>query len=563
MRLSSSFFYTIREDIKDEDSISGNLLVKSGMIKKTSSGVYMYMPLGLKVINNIKTIIREEINKTGAIELLMPALVPEEIYEKTGRIKAFGKDIFKFNDRKKTPYVLGPTHEELFTIATKEKIKSYKDLPFNLYQIQNKYRDEIRPRYGLIRVREFIMKDAYSFDKDELGLDISYQKMFDSYKKIFDRMGLKYKVVEADVGAMGGILSEEFQAICDIGEDILVMCSTCDYATNYEIAEFSINDKKEDILRKYSEVKTPNMTSILDVSKFLEIPITSTVKSIVVNADNKLFLCLIRGDRELNFHKLSKVINANEINFANDIDMKNINTIEGFIGPININIPVIIDSMLLSMTNFITGSNKKNYHLIDVNMGDFTYQESADISKAKENDCCPKCNGKLIFKKGIEIGNTFKLGTNYSQYLNLNYLNEENILKPVFMGCYGIGIGRILASFIEQNHDDKGIIFSSLIAPYKVYIVIADMNNDVLVNYANNLYEELTLSGIDTIIDDRLERLGVKFNDADLIGIPFRVTIGKRFSEDLVELKLRNNEQILHIYKEEIITTIKEKMHDV
>ena len=556
MKLKNSFFYTLREDVKDEDSVSGNLLVRSGMIKKSSSGIYMMMPLGLKVLKNIENIVRDEMNKTGAVELMMPSLIHEEVYERSGRTKAFGSSVFKLNDRFNKPYVLGPTHEELFVLAAKEKIKSYKDMPFNIYQIQNKFRDEPRPRYGLIRVREFIMKDAYSFDRDLDGLNISYKKMYDAYKSIFDRLGINYKTVKADTGVMGGLLSEEFQAITDIGEDKLIICENCDYASNIEVAECVCNYVSDEQELDKELIETPNKKTIEEVGEFLNISPKKLLKSVVVKADDELVLCLIRGDRSLNDVKLAKVLNCTNIEMASSEEVNNISK-EGFVGPIDIGIKVVIDEEVSHIKNFITGANKENYHYKNVNIKDFKYDVKADIRFIENDDKCPKCGSNLRGVKGIEIGNTFKLGTKYAEALSLNYLDENNKLNPVFMGSYGIGIGRCMAAIIEQNHDDAGMILPMSIAPFKVCIVIINTKDDKQLGFANKLYDELNSIGIDTLLDDRDERPGIKFNDMDLIGIPIRIVVGRGLDNNVVEVKLRKDKDKKEIEVDKIKDYIK------
>lgn len=562
MKLSNSFFYTIRENISGEESISGNLLVRSGMIKKTSSGVYAYLPLGYKVLKNIENIIREEMNEINSSELLMPTLISEDIYKMSDRLSSFGSSMFKLKDRFDKNYCLGPTHEELFTLAAKNMVKSSKDLPFSLYQIQTKFRDESRPRYGLIRVREFIMKDAYSFDSNINGLDISYNNMYNAYKKIFTRLGINYKVVKADTGVMGGLLSEEFQAITDIGEDTLVFCDSCDYASNLDICE-SIIPEKESAEKKLSKdlVKTPNAKTIEEVSYFLNEAPSKLVKSLVYSIDNKLYLILLKGDSELNENKLKKVMNTENIRFATDKEMKKVKTYPGFIGPININIPIIMDNEVNNMVNFVVGANKKDYHYKNVNVDDFNVMFVADIRNVKEGDMCPKCGSTLLFKKGIEVGNTFKLGTKYSEALNLMY-NEGNELKPVYMGCYGIGIGRCLSAIVEQNNDEKGIIWPMNVAPYKVTIVIVNNKDKEQIDAANHLYNELRKLNIDVLLDDRNERVGVKFNDMDLIGIPIRITIGNKIDDHICEIKLRDSDEITEISIFDVIYKIQDIIDD-
>lgn len=560
MRLSKDFFYTLREDAKDEDSVSGNLLVRSGMIKKVSNGIYMNMPLGQKVSQNVMKIIREEMNNAGANEVSMPHVLPMDYFEASGRADSFGSSMFKLNDRYGRQFALGPTHEEFFVYAAQSKVKSYKDLPFTIYQMGEKYRDEARPRLGLIRVREFIMKDAYSFDTDEDGMQESYQKMFDAYHKIFTRVGLKYNVVRADTGVMGGLLSEEFQAITDVGEDILVLCDSCDYASNIEVSKCVKNAVQEiEEERAFSEVYTPNSGSIEDVTNFLQLPVDKFVKTMIYKVDDKFYACMVEADREVNEVKIQKLLNANEVSLADEEDVVRItNAKVGFAGPIGLEIPIIMDENIEVKKNFIVGANKTDYHLKDVNLKDFKPAIVADIKNIKEGDTCPKCGGKIHFKKGIEVGNTFKLGTKYSEKLGLNYLDKDNKLLPVHMGCYGIGVGRIIAACIEQNHDEKGIIWPMSVAPYKVAIVLIDPKNEDQKEAAESLYAELNNLGIDAILDDRNERPGVKFNDMELIGIPIRVTIGKKIADGEVELKLRTSDAVEVIKKDDILNKIKE-----
>lgn len=558
MRLSKDFFYTIKENITDEDSNSGKLLVKSGMIKKISNGIYAKMPLGQKTIQNVENIVRKYMNEAGASELKMPSLLPMEIYEMAGRKDAFGSSMFKLNDRYNREYALGPTHEELFAITSMNKVKSYRDLPFTIYQIGNKYRDEMRPRLGLIRVREFTMKDAYSFDTDYEGLDVSYKKMFDAYNKIFTELGLNYKIVKADTGTMGGILSEEFQAVTDIGEDTLVFCDKCGFSSNLEITPCRSCENSNEEEKMLEMVETPNRHTIEEVSEYLKLDIKQTVKALLMNIDNELVVLFVRGDRELNETKVLKLLNKQEIGFADDELIATSNAVPGYTGPIGLNAKIIIDNEVLKMKNFCCGANKEGYHYINANIKDFTYDLTGDIVNVKEGDICPNCGEKLVFKKGIEVGNTFKLGTKYSECVGLNYLGDDNKNHPVVMGCYGIGIERILSAIVEQNNDEKGIIWPMNVAPYKVAIVVINPKEEQQLEVGNKLYNELNKIGIDTLIDDRTERAGVKFNDIDLIGIPIRITVGKKVSDNLVEIKLRKEETSEETIIQDAISRIKQ-----
>lgn len=561
MKLSNSFFYTIREDIKDEEATSGKLLVKSGMIKKTSSGIYMYMPLGLKILTNIENIVREEMNESGALELLMPNLLPEEIYINSGRRDNFGKDMFSLKDRNNRNYVLGPTHEELFVEAAKMKIKSYKDMPFNIYQFGLKYRDEPRPRYGLIRVREFCMKDAYSFDENEETCDKSYQIMKQAYKNIFDRFKIDYKIVLASSGAMGGSLSEEFQAVSQIGEDTLVICDKCGYASNLEVSECIPIKESDEPLKAKELMETPSAKTIEQLADYLKCDKDKFVKTLIYQIDGKFYACMLPGNRELNEYKVKKLLNANEMNLAETNDVEKITKAKvGFAGPIGLEIPIIIDQDILKMKNFIVGANKTDYHYMNINIKDFKYDYVGDIKNTLPNDLCPKCNHPLTFKKGIEVGNIFKLGTKYSENLDLKYLDQNNEAKYVVMGCYGIGLGRIMAAIAEQYHDDKGLMWPINVAPFKVGIVLIDNKDKEQIKIANQLYNDLKENAIDTLLDDRNLRAGVKFNDMDLIGIPIRIVVGKKITDNLVEFKLRTENESENILISKIIEKVKETL---
>ena len=556
MKLKDKYFFTLREDQRDEDSVSGNLLVKAGYIKKTSAGVYMMLPLGLKVQEKIENIIRNNMNETGAQEVKMPALIAAEYYEDSGRMSGFGPSIFQLKDRTGKQMVLGPTHEELFAYAAKSMIRSYKNMPFTLYQFQDKFRDEPRARFGLVRVKEFVMKDAYSFDKDENGLDKSYKLMFDAYKKSFDEMNLNYRIVKADTGIMGGLLSEEFQAIAPLGEDTVIYCDDCDFSSNMEITPVVRKPIEKQEPKKIEEVSTPNCESIEDVCKLLKLDTNNSVKALLMNVDGQLVAFFINGERELNETKVLKLLNANEIQFADDKLIATSNAVAGFCGPIDLNCKVVIDNEILQMSNFVCGANKKGCHFINANPSDIKYDVVADIVCAKDGDLCPNCGKPLKFTKGIEIGNTFKLGTKYSKAMDLQYADESNKLQDVWMGSYGIGIGRTMAAIVEQSHDDKGIIWPNNIAPFKVIILVMSSKDEVQNKLANDLYNKLNAAGIETMLDDRDERPGVKFNDAELIGIPYRITVGKGAPENIVEFKPRTVETAENLNVDELLNKI-------
>ncbi len=537
MKLSESFFYTLRENSKDEDSVSGNLLVRAGMIKKSSNGMYMIMPMGKRVLSRIENIVREEMDAKGAQELLMPALIPEDVYVQSGRRSAFGSNMFTLLDRYNKKYVLGPTHEELFAIAASMDGKSYKDFPYNLYQIQTKFRDETRPRYGLIRVREFIMKDAYTFDIDEAGLDAQYDKMYDAYCRIFDRFDLTYKIVRADTGAMGGLLSEEYQAITNIGEDIVVGCEGCDFSSNLEITE--VMDTKEASTEEKKEmelVETPNAKTIEEVAAFFGKQPEDFVKTLLYNVDGNIVAFCIPGDRELNETKALKALGAAEMELADFADVEKATGAKvGFAGPVGLNVPVYMDRQIEKMRNFIVGANKTDHHYANVNVDDFTPKAVLDLCQVKEGDICPKCGAKLTFDHGIEVGNLFKLGTKYAKSMNLLYTDANNEQQPVWMGSYGIGLERCMAAIVEQHHDDQGIIWPLEVAPFKACIVPVQVKDETQLGCANVLYAYCLENKYDVLLDDRKERAGVKFKDMELIGVPYRITVGRGAKDGLVE----------------------------
>lgn len=542
MKLSQSFFYTLREAPKDEDSISSSLLVRSGMIKKSSNGIYIIMPMGKKILEKVENIVREEMNSHDAQELLMPALIPEDIYVASGRRENFGKNMFTLEDRYAKKYALGPTHEEMFTLAAMMDGKSYKDFPYNLYQIQTKYRDETRPRYGLIRVREFIMKDAYSFDTDPEGLEVSYQKMADAYNKIMDRLGLEIRVVKADTGAMGGLLSEEYQAISTIGEDTVLGCDSCDYSSNLEIAEVVDTLQDDDAEELDLElVYTPNAGTIEEVSSFLNKQPSDFVKTLIYKADGNLVAFMLPGDRELNETKASKALGALELTLAEPEDvMKATGARIGFAGPVGLEIPVYMDRLVAHKKNFIVGANKSDHHYLNCNLKNFTPAAVGDYSMVKEGDVCPNCGGKITFDHGIEVGNLFKLGTKYAESMGLYYADPNNQLKPVWMGCYGIGLERCMAAVADQHHDEHGLIWPLSVAPFRLAIVPVSMKDENQVTIANELYDYAVSKGYDVLLDDRNERPGVKFKDMELIGIPNRLTIGRGIQDGKAEFVLRD-----------------------
>lgn len=558
MKLQNNYFFTLRENVKDEEATSGNLLVRAGYIKKSSSGVYMYLPMGLKVLKKIEEIVREEMNAIGSLEVLMPSLIPEDVYIASNRRDLFGASMFTMKDRYKRSFVLGPTHEELFASAANSHIRSYKDLPISLFQFQNKFRDEPRPRFGLIRVREFIMKDAYTFDKDLAGLDVSYQAMFEAYKRSFDRMGLHYKVVQADTGVMGGLLSEEFQAITHIGEDRIVYCDACDYAANLEIATSYHTIKEPSLLKgQFKAIETPNQKTIEQVSTFLNRNPQDFIKTLVYQVDDALVAVSVVGDDEVSTTKLAKHLRANSVELADASAIyQATNTEIGFLGPVECPLRLIVDSKVVSQSNFITGANKKDTHLVNVNINDFTQHEVADVTLIKEGQTCTCQQGKLHVEHGIEIGNTFKLGDKYAKAMDLAYSDENNQLQPVVMGSYGIGIGRCLAALVEQKQQDNKLIWPLNLAPYDVAIVTTNQKNDEQVSFAETVYQQTKEASLDVLWDNRNERAGVKFNDMELIGVPYMIVLGKALLNGEVEIKDVYKKTSINVPSEEVITTL-------
>ncbi len=559
MRLSKSYFFTIREDSKEEDSVSGNLLVRAGMIKKSSSGVYMMLPLGERVLKKIESIIREEMNAINSQELSMPVLIPEEVYLNSGRRELFGSSMFSLKDRFNKDFVLGPTHEELFASAAKMYIKSYRNLPFSLYQFQRKFRDEPRPRFGLIRVREFIMKDSYTFDLDLEGLKKSYSHMFEAYKRIFDRLEIDYVIVKADTGVMGGLLSEEFQAVTDVGEDILVLGEKTDYSSNIEVAACykPVVEKTEEF--EMELIHTPNAKTIKQVSNFLGESEDKFVKTLLYMVDDKPFAVCVRGDHEVNEFKLLKLLEGFEARIAEEEEVeKYMNCPAGFVGPVLTDIPVIVDHTVMAMHNFIVGANKVDYHYKNTNLSSINVYRKADIRLIQEGDLTEDGSDRVVFKKGIEVGNTFMLGDKYSKAFDLFYVNNKGERIPTQMGSYGIGLGRCLAAIVEQNNSQGNIIWPKHIAPIQVAIVVINVKNEEQMKLASELYDKLNKLDLDVCLDDRDERAGIKFNDMELIGVPYRITVGRSIKNNEYEVKLVGEEEARNVDFEEIESDILE-----
>lgn len=569
MRLSKMHLKTLREVPNEAELASHILLLRGGMIRKLASGIYGYMPLGWRSIRKIENIIREEMDKSGSQEVLMSAIQPAELWQESKRWFAYGPEMWRVKDRHEREFCLGPTHEEVFTDIVRNEISSHRQLPVNLYQIQTKYRDEARPRFGLMRSREFIMKDAYSFDKDEEGLDESYKEMYETYERIFTRCGLTFRAVEADTGAIGGSNSHEFIAISEVGESEITYCNACKMAATTEKAgvadECSEEDVKEIPLEK---IYTPNTKTITEVAQYLDIDEKKTIKALLfVTHDDQgeksgYAIAFIRGDRELNEVKLINALGIHEhqIEFADEAEIADATgAVGGFTGPIGlVNCTVVIDSELTKLKNLCAGANEKNYHIKNVNYGrDYKGDIIADIKTLKANDPCPKCGAPVKHARGIEVGQVFKLGTKYSDSMGAVYKDENQKDKPIVMGSYGIGVSRTLAAIIEQNHDENGIIWPMPVAPYEVMITVVKVKDDVQMELAEKMYDELVEAGIEVLLDDRDERVGVKFKDADLLGVPIRITVGKGATNKLVEYKLRRDVEKVELHMEEAIEKAK------
>ncbi len=567
MRYSKYFIPTHKEAPSDAEVISHQLMIRAGMIRKLTSGVYTYLPLCLRSIRKVEDIIREEMNRAGAIEILMPAVQPAELWQESGRWDHYGRELLRFKDRHDREACFGPTHEEVITDLVRKEIHSYKQMPINLYQIQTKFRDEIRPRFGIMRGREFIMKDAYSFDVDEEGANLSYEAMYEAYTRIFERCGLKFRAVEADTGTIGGSYSHEFMVLAETGEDQIVNCTECDYAANLERAEVkssqTLPEQEVKELNPIIEVNTPGIKTVEDVTAFLSVSPSQLIKSLIFVVDAKEIAVLIRGDHELNEAKLKSLLGAQTVELASERVVEEITGAPiGFAGPVGLNVKIVADHALKGMRNFVTGGNRKDLHLRNVNMKrDFEVDLFGDLRIITPQDSCPRCGKKIEFGRGIEVGHIFKLGTKYSQALKAVFLNRQGKEAPIIMGCYGIGVGRTVAAAIEQNYDKDGIIFPIPIAPFEVTILPLQMHDTGVVETAEKIYTELLDIKVDTLLDDRDERAGVKFNDADLLGIPIRVTVGvKGIKGGQVEIKLRSETESFFVPINNAASSIKEKV---
>ena len=547
MRLSKLFGKTLREVPAEAETASHQLLLKAGMMQQVTAGIYSYLPLGWRALRKIEQIIREEMDVAGGQELHMPVLQPLEIWEASGRDLAFGKSLFTVQDRRERRLVLGPTHEEMITDLARRNVKSYRDLPLMLYQIQTKFRDEPRPRGGLVRVREFTMKDCYSFDTDAETLDVSYKKMVQAYKNIYARCGLNAVLIEADSGAIGGKDSHEFMVATEVGEDEIIYCSVCDCAANAERASFVKAKLDEEPLKLLEEVATPGAKTIEEVANFLGVPRSCTLKAVFYSVDAEMVFVIIRGDLEVNEVKLRNVLKCAELRLANDDEVKAAGLVAGSASAVGLKgIKIVADDSIALGHNFVVGANKDGYHLKNANCPrDFKVDLVADIALAKAGHRCAKCSGELRSMRGIEIGHVFKLGTVFSQRQEAFYLDRDGVQKPMVMGCYGIGVGRLLAAVIEQNHDDKGIIWPTQIAPYQVYLCGLNIDEPAVAEAAEKLYGELSQKVYEVLFDDRNESPGVKFNDADLLGMPVRLTVSRRtLKSSSAEVKLRRAKDI-------------------
>lgn len=565
MLASKLFAPTLRENPADAEVISQKYMLRAGFIRKMAGGIYTYLPLAYKTLRKIETIIREEMDAIGTQEILMPIVQPAELWQESGRWNVYGDEMFRLNDRHNRAYCLAPTHEELITSLVKNEVSSYRQLPLSLYQIQNKYRDERRPRYGLMRGREFIMKDAYSFGTCEEDADISYREMYDAYTRIFARCGLSCKPVEADGGAIGGSNTHEFMALAESGEADVIHCIKCNYAANIEIFKPQPLSMPEEDMHELEEVVTPDISTIDALANFLNIPLEKTLKAVVFKSDKQVVLAIVRGDHEVNDVALQHSVGSNiELEVATEDDLKEVGLIAGFISPVGLKksekLAIVVDETVMNLYNCVGGANKIDMHLKNVNpQRDFSKEDIiiASIRMGNVTDSCPKCQGTLEMAKGIEVGQVFKLGTKYSEVLNATFLDKDGRPRPMVMGCYGIGVSRTMAAAIEQNNDENGCIWPRAIAPFEVVIIPINAKDEALMSVSEKLYQDLKASQVDVLLDDRKDRAGVKFKDADLIGYPLRITVSKNTIEsDEVEIKIRKNGEQILVKTSEVSTKI-------
>ena len=563
---------TLREVPSDADVVSQQLMLRAGFMRKTANGLYSFLPLGWRSIKKIEAIVREEMDRASAQEIMMPILQPAEIWKESGRWNAYGAEMMRINDRHDNEFCLGPTHEEMITTLVKNEINSYRQLPVNLYQIQSKFRDERRPRYGLMRSREFIMKDAYSFDVDEAGLEESYKSMYDAYTRIFNRCGLTFRPVEADSGAIGGSGTHEFMAIAEAGEADIVYCTKCDYAANIEIGKPGIMKQEEEALKELSVVDTPNASTIEAVADMLNLPLHKTIKAVVFSIDGKVVLAIVRGDHEVNEVAVQHaVLGSVEPEMATPEELEKVGLTAGFISPVGLQqteeFAIVVDESVMETYNVCGGANKKDAHYVNINpKRDFNVDDIivAPIRLITKDDVCPKCGGSLEHAKGIEVGQVFKLGTKYSEALQATFLDQNGRPNPMIMGCYGIGVSRTLAAAIEQYHDENGIIWPRSIAPFEAVIVPINAKDEALMSTSQTIYTALQEAGVDVLLDDRKDRAGVKFKDADLIGYPLRITVSKNTLENNeVEIQIRKTGEAVTCAIDSVATKVTELLQDL
>ena len=563
---------TLREVPSDADVVSQQLMLRAGFMRKTANGLYSFLPLGWRSIKKIEAIVREEMDRASAQEIMMPILQPAEIWKESGRWNAYGAEMMRINDRHDNEFCLGPTHEEMITTLVKNEINSYRQLPVNLYQIQSKFRDERRPRYGLMRSREFIMKDAYSFDVDEAGLEESYKSMYDAYTRIFNRCGLTFRPVEADSGAIGGSGTHEFMAIAEAGEADIVYCTKCDYAANIEIGKPGIIKQDEEALQELSVVDTPNASTIEAVAEMLNLPLHKTIKAVVFSIDGKVVLAIVRGDHEVNEVAVQHaVLGSVEPEMATSEELEKVGLTAGFISPVGLQqtdeFAIVVDESVMETYNVCGGANKKDAHYVNINpKRDFNVADIivAPIRLITKDDVCPKCGGALEHAKGIEVGQVFKLGSKYSEALQATFLDQNGRPNPMIMGCYGIGVSRTLAAAIEQYHDENGIIWPRSIAPFEAVIVPINAKDEALMSTSHTIYTALKDAGIDVLLDDRKDRAGVKFKDADLIGYPLRITVSKNTLENNeVEIQIRKSGEALPCAIDSVVTKVTELLQNL
>ncbi|MEO0248698.1 MAG: proline--tRNA ligase [candidate division WOR-3 bacterium] len=555
MLFSQLFLPTMKEDPKEAEVVSHRLMLRAGFIRRLATGIYTWLPLGLRSVRKVENIVRDEMNKKGAQEILMPAVQPKELWVESGRWDFYGKELLRFEDRSGREHCLAPTHEEVVTDLVRREIRSYRELPLILYQIQTKFRDEIRPRFGVMRAREFSMKDAYSFDADEMGAEKSYMAMYEAYENIFRRCGLKFRAVEADTGQIGGSFSHEFMVLADTGEDTIISCNKCNYAANLERAE--VRGAERHVVKKgglFRKVETPGKRKVEEVASFLGVEPKLLVKTLLYDTDKGTIGVLVAGDREVNETKLKNLLGLSTLTLADEGTIERVTGGPlGFSGPIGLSIPLYADLDLLCMENFVVGGNERDLHIVDANLGDFVVQGFYDLKVACAGDGCARCDGFHNASRGIEVGHIFKLGTKYSKAMNATFLDAEGKERHMVMGCYGIGIGRTVAAAIEQNYDQFGMVMPAAIAPFEVEVLPVNTSHAECMETATSIYKNLLAMGVDALMDDRDERPGVKFKDCDLVGIPLRVAVGERgLKEGMVDIKLRTEKEPTKVTKDEL-----------